>query len=339
MTPNSNPEVSVIIPAYNTSKYIAKAIESALGQTLKNIEVIVVDDASTDNTLEVIERFKDERLKVIVNQENLGAGGSRNRAITEAKGNWIAVLDSDDWYAPERLERLVQVAYQKDADIIADDLYLIKDGEEHPWSTLIKESGESLSTIKQIEPLYFVETDVYGKQGLHLGISKPLFKRDFLMQQNLQYNSDIKVAEDFWLALTCLVRKARFFLVPEPYYFYMARSGSLVYTNKITILTQNCEATVEFIEKEQILSKLPRLADSLLANYRVMQNCLYYYKIVEQLKDRKWLTALKEMLCNPEFFLDLCLQLPGIINRRIQFYLFGNKAAYDIFSRKIKQIL
>ncbi|MBD2197365.1 MULTISPECIES: glycosyltransferase family 2 protein [Calothrix] len=332
MKSNSSPEVSVIIPAYNTSGYIARAIESALGQTLKNIEVIVVDDASTDNTLEVIKSFKDERLKVFVNQENLGAGGSRNRALKEAKGNWIAVLDSDDWYAPERLERLVQVAYQENADMIADDLYLIKDGEEHAWSTLIKESGEYIPEIKQINPVYFVKTDVYGKKGLHLGISKPLFKRHFLMQENIQYNQGIKVAEDFWLALTCLVRGARFSLVPEPYYFYLARPGSLVYTNKITFLTQNCAATVTFIEKEQILSKLPQLADALSANYRVLQDYLSYYKIVEPLKDRKWLKALKEILYNPKFFLDLCLKLPGIINRRIQFYIFGNQAAYDIFS-------
>ncbi|BAY20650.1 family 2 glycosyl transferase [Calothrix sp. NIES-2100] len=330
------PEVSVIIPAYNTSGYIARAIESALGQTLKNIEVIVVDDASTDNTLEVVRSFTDERLKVFVNPENLGAGGTRNRAIKEAKGNWIAVLDSDDWYAPERLERLVQLAYQENADMIADDLYLIKDGEEHPWSTLIKESGESLSTIKQIEPVYFVETDVYGKQGLHLGISKPLFKREFLIQENIQYNAGVKVAEDFWLALTCLVRGARFFLVPEPYYFYLARSGSLVYTNKVISLSENCEATVAFIEKEQILSKSPQLADALLANHKVLKRNLSYYKIVEPIKGRKWLQAFKQILFTPIFFWDLCLNLPGIITRRIQFYLFGNKAAYDIFFQKNK---
>lgn len=331
------PEVSVIIPAYNTSAYISRSIESALGQTLKNIEVIVVDDASTDNTLEVARSFRDERLKVFINPKNLGASGTRNRAIKKAQGNWIAVLDSDDWYAPQRLERLVQLAYQENADMIADDLYLIKDGEEHPWSTLIKESEESISTIKQIEPVYFVATDVYGKQGLHLGISKPLFKREFLIREDIQYDATIKVAEDFWLALTCLVRGARFFLVPEPYYFYLARLDSLVYTDKVIRLAQNCEATLTFIDKEKIQSRSPYLQDALLANYQILKRHLAYYRVVEPLKKKKWLTGLREMLYNRYFFLYLFLNLPGIVNRRIQLYLFGNKAAYDIFYSTKKQ--
>lgn len=332
-----NLEVSVIIPAYNTSGYIAVAIESALGQTLKNIEVIVVDDASTDNTLEIVKSFTDERLKVFVNTQNLGAGGTRNRAIKEAKGNWIAVLDSDDWYAPERLERLVQLAYQENADMVADDLYLIKDGEQHPWSTLIQESGESLPTIKQIDPVFFVETDVYREKGLHLGISKPLFKREFLIQENIQYNASLKVAEDFWFALTCLVRGARFFLIPEAYYFYLARLGSLVYTEKITRLAQNCEATLAFLETEQVIRKSSQLADVLMANYQVLQKYLSYYRVVEPLKQKQWLKAFKEMLYNPLFFLYLIFNISGIINRRIQFYIFKNKAAYDIFYSTKKQ--
>ncbi|MBD2567392.1 glycosyltransferase family 2 protein [Anabaena lutea] len=332
-----NPEVSVIIPAYNTSAYISRSIESALGQTLKNIEVIVVDDASTDNTLEVVSSFTDERLKVFINSENLGAGGTRNRAIEEAKGNWIAVLDSDDWYAPERLERLVQLAYQENADMIADDLYLIKDGEESPWSTLIQESGESIPTTKQIDPVFFVETDIYRKPGLHLGISKPLFRREFLIQQDIKYDPGIKVSQDFWLALTCLVRGARFFLVPEPYYFYLSRSGSLVFTAKVTRLTQDCEATITFMDKEEILKKQPQLAHALSINYTVFKKHLAYYRVIEPLKDKKWLTALKEMLYNPYFFTYLIRNIPGIINRRIQLYLFGNKAAYDIFYSTKKQ--
>ncbi|MDD1438013.1 glycosyltransferase [Dolichospermum sp. ST_sed10] len=331
------PEVSVIIPAYNTSAYISRSIESALAQTLKNIEVIVVDDASTNNTLEVVSSFRDERLKVFSNPKNFGAGRTRNRAIEEAKGNWIAVLDSDDWYAPERLERLVQLAYQENADMIADDLYLIKDGEKTPWSTLIQESGESISTIKQIDPVYFVETDVYGKRGLHLGISKHLFRREFLIRENINYNSDIKVGEDFWLSLTCLLRGARFFLVPEAYYFYLARLGSLVYTDKTIRLSGNCQQTLAFIDKEKIHSKLPDLAAALLANYQIFKMNLDYYTVIKLFKQKQCLKACKEILYNPYLVIYSCLRIPGIINRRIQLYLFGNKAAYDIFYSTKKQ--
>ncbi|WP_310417709.1 glycosyltransferase family 2 protein [Chamaesiphon sp. OTE_8_metabat_110] len=120
-----NPQVSIVIPAYNTAVYIGRAIESALKQTLTNIEIILVDDASTDRTLAIANSFTDRRLKVFTNFENLGVSATRNWAISQAQGEWIAVLDSDDWYAPTRLERLLQIASQQHADLIADDLYLV----------------------------------------------------------------------------------------------------------------------------------------------------------------------------------------------------------------------
>ncbi|WP_309737777.1 glycosyltransferase family 2 protein, partial [Chamaesiphon sp. OTE_20_metabat_361] len=247
-----NPQVSIVIPAYNTAVYIGRAIESALKQTLTNIEIILVDDASTDRTLAIANSFTDRRLKVFTNFENLGVSATRNWAISQAQGEWIAVLDSDDWYAPTRLERLLQIASQQHADLIADDLYLVKDGEDRAWSTLITESGEPIVTIKQIDPVYFVETDVYGELGLRLGISKPIFNRKFLLQHQIRYDPEMKVGEDFWLTLTCLARGGKFLLVPEPYYYYVVRSNSLVYTSKLAYLHQNCASTLNFIKTEQI---------------------------------------------------------------------------------------
>ncbi|MBD2341698.1 glycosyltransferase family 2 protein [Calothrix sp. FACHB-156] len=141
------PEVSVIIPSYNTENYIYQAIDSALNQTLKNIEIIVVDDASTDGTLNVLKKFNDPRLKILVNPKNIGVAGTRNRALKVAKGQWVAVLDSDDWYAPERLERLLQVAYSEGADMVADDLYFIEDGQDPDFSPRLKEEGSKTAKM------------------------------------------------------------------------------------------------------------------------------------------------------------------------------------------------
>lgn len=331
-----NPEISVIIPAYNTEKYIAKAIKSVLQQTIDNLEIIIVDDASSDWTVAIAKSFTNSRVKVLVNSENMGAAAARNRAIREANGKWIAVLDADDWYAPERLEKLVHIASTENADMIADDLYLIKEGEDAPWSTLIKESGECIRSTKQIDPVYFVETDVYGQRGLHLGISKPLFRREFLIQNHIQYDPSIRMGQDFWLSLTCLVRGARFLLVPEPYYFYLSRSGSLVYGSKIARLTQSCHKLADFVEEEDIATKQPRLYNALSRNYTAFKKYLCYYSVVEPLKEKKWLTALKEMLKNPYFFIHLLLRIPGIVNRRIQRYLLGNEASYEMFYRSKK---
>lgn len=103
--------VSIIMPSYNTGKYIAESIKSVLAQTYKNWELIIVDDCSTDNTDSVVANFKDERIIYLKNKKNSGAAISRNRALQEAKGKWIAFLDSDDLWLPQKLEK--QISFMK----------------------------------------------------------------------------------------------------------------------------------------------------------------------------------------------------------------------------------
>lgn len=329
-----NPVVSVIIPAYNTEAYIAQAIESALGQTLKNIEVIVVDDASTDKTLEIVQRFQDQRLRIIINSENMGAGGTRNQALQNSQGEWIAVLDSDDWYAPERLETLVNIAEKEKADMIADDLYLIQDQQPTPWSTLIQESGESIDSLKVIDPVYFVQTDVYGQPSLHLGISKPLFRREFLQIHQIQYDPQILVDQDFWLDLDCLVKGARFILVPAPYYFYRSRPGSLVQSSKLNRLNQYCQVTLDFLQKPEVKNN-QKLVESLYHNLQVFEENRGYYRVVEPLKKGQIVAAVSAMLENPKFFQSFAQRLPSILQRRIEYYLKGNQVVYEpLYSEK-----
>ena len=101
--------VSIIMPSYNTAKFISETIDSVLMQTYTNWELIIVDDCSTDNTDEVVKSFlSDDRIKYIKNEKNSGAAFSRNRALREANGKWIAFLDSDDLWHPEKLEKQIR---------------------------------------------------------------------------------------------------------------------------------------------------------------------------------------------------------------------------------------
>ena len=104
---NINPTVSVIIPEYNRSKLLSLAIESALNQTYQDLEIIVIDDGSTDNTKEVVEGFikQDSRVKYIQHENNKGASAARNTGIMSAKGEYIAFLDSDCQWMPEKIEK------------------------------------------------------------------------------------------------------------------------------------------------------------------------------------------------------------------------------------------
>lgn len=96
--------VSVIMPSWNTSNFIAESIQSVIDQTYENWELIIVDDCSTDNTDEVVARFTDKRIRYFKNEKNSGAALSRNRGLREARGEWIAFLDSDDLWSPKKLE-------------------------------------------------------------------------------------------------------------------------------------------------------------------------------------------------------------------------------------------
>ena len=102
-----NDLVSIIMPSYNTADYIAESINSVIAQTYTNWELIIVDDCSTDDTDAVVTEFHDDRIIYLKNDKNSGAAVSRNRAIMEAKGRWIAFLDSDDLWLPEKLEKQI----------------------------------------------------------------------------------------------------------------------------------------------------------------------------------------------------------------------------------------
>lgn len=105
--------VSIIMPSYNTGKYIAESIKSVQAQTYENWELIIVDDCSTDNTENIVAAFfSDKRVRYLKNEKNSGAAVSRNRALREAKGRWIAFLDSDDLWKPEKLQKQISFMMQ-----------------------------------------------------------------------------------------------------------------------------------------------------------------------------------------------------------------------------------
>lgn len=117
-------KISVIVSAYNVEKYIKKCISSVLNQTFKNIEVIVVNDGSTDNTLNILKSFKDKRLKII-NQSNCGLPCTRSVGITKATGEYVFFLDADDWLEKTALEKLYECAVEKGADIAVCDFFAV----------------------------------------------------------------------------------------------------------------------------------------------------------------------------------------------------------------------
>ena len=110
-----NDLVSIIMPNYNSAKYVKATIESVLAQTYTNWELLFVDDCSTDNSLEIVRAFNDDRIRILQNEKNSGAAISRNYALREAKGRWIAFLDSDDIWKETKLTQ--HIAFMQKGDI------------------------------------------------------------------------------------------------------------------------------------------------------------------------------------------------------------------------------
>ena len=117
-------KVSIIVPVYNTEKFLKKCLNSLINQTLKEIEIICVDDGSTDNSPTILNDFikKDNRIKVI-HQENSGISVTRNRAVSVAQGEYIGFVDSDDWVDEDFFEKLYNASQKYNSDIVAGDFF------------------------------------------------------------------------------------------------------------------------------------------------------------------------------------------------------------------------
>jgi succinoglycan biosynthesis protein ExoO len=217
------PDISVVIPCYNAQGFVTRAVESALAQQgAGTLEVVLVDDCSTDSTLARLHALAaaDPRVRVLANARNLGPGGTRNAAIAAARGEWIALLDADDAFAPGRLARLLAVARESRARIVAD-LPLLHDlaaGALAP-TQLPAEGGWRLLT-----PAELLQPD--PASGLDLGLLKPLFHRS-LATSGLWAYSDQRHGEDFALYLALLLKGEAFAFLSEAHYVFSARVGEI----------------------------------------------------------------------------------------------------------------
>ncbi|MGN0712019.1 MAG: glycosyltransferase family 2 protein [Anaerovoracaceae bacterium] len=209
---NGQSLVSIITPSYNTARFVTETIKSVQKQTYQNWEMIIVDDCSSDNSLEIIERYlndtKETRVKVIKNEKNSGAAVSRNRALREANGRWIAFLDSDDLWSVDKLEK--QIAFMEENRChFSYTKYSLIDEDS-------KLMGQTVSGPKHIT-----------KVGMYLycwpGCLTVMYDRKIV---GLIQINDIKKNNDYaiWLKV---VEKTDCFLLDENLAMYRKRVGSI----------------------------------------------------------------------------------------------------------------
>ncbi|PXW92011.1 teichuronic acid biosynthesis glycosyltransferase TuaG [Streptohalobacillus salinus] len=214
--------VSIVMPAYNCEKYVVEAINSILAQTYRNWELLVLDDGSKDNTLRIIEDFSqnDSRIKALPNGKNMGVSATRNRGIELASGEWIAFLDSDDMWEPEKLEKQFEIVDKEAAEFL------------FTGSSYINEEGEPYKGIFKVP-----EKITYKKlrnQNV-ISCSSVLVKRKYF--EHIKMEKD-KMHEDYAVWLRILKIGVTAFGVNEPLLIYRisrnSKSGNKIKTIKMT---------------------------------------------------------------------------------------------------------
>ena len=229
------PGVSVIIPMYNSQRYIQSCVMSVLNQTFRDFEIICVDDCSTDDTVKIVTELakKDPRVKLVRHMKNSGAASQpRNTGIRMSRGKYIGFLDSDDMYTPTALAELVAEGEKWNADVVHTEQVYFPENQvidvtpQTKFTTFSKEKGGFCK-----EPM--LETDNLAKrvqmfyQGRFFGwVHNKLYRRDYIMERNLHFD-DLLTSEDIVFYFKVVCTAPRIVRVPNIIYIYRHNPNSI----------------------------------------------------------------------------------------------------------------
>lgn len=222
------PTVSVIVPVYNAERSLHRCIDSLLSQTLCDIEVVLVNDGSTDRSGEICDAYRaaDPRVKVI-HKENQGVAATRMVGIGHATGEYSIQVDSDDWVEPAMLEELHAKAVQEDADMVICDFYYDYDGRKPLKRRVQRPAGnDSLSVL----------TEMLEYRRISPSLANKLIRHSCYKQFDVHIPSDISHGEDFFTCLSLMRNGSiRIAYLPQAYYHYMQETNSVSLTHTYSI--------------------------------------------------------------------------------------------------------
>ena len=311
----SRPTVSVIIANYNGSAHLADAIKSVQKQTLRNIEIIVSDDASDDSSVAIATRLMadDARIRLLSSERNRGPAAARNKALDVAKGEWIAIVDSDDFIHPTRFATLVRSGDSEGADIVADDLIIFDTDSSLPPKTLLK--GRWTKAPFWIDVVNYISVNNFYGRGPILGYLKPLFRSAFVAANSVRYDENLRIGEDYNFVLALLRAGARFRIYPELLYFYRKHTSSTSHRLQTKALEALKLSDLKLLD--ELLPTEHQLRIKTNARIRSIDAALAYEEILHSLKGGKWAQASRTVAANPRTI--PLLRLPIISRlRRLQ---------------------
>lgn len=238
-------KVSVIVTAFNAEKYIAQTLESIYEQTLKDFELIVVNDGSTDSTLSIVDSFSHHDNLTIVNKQNQGVSAARNSALERVKGDYVVMVDSDDVLEPNMLQDLFDTADQKGADIVVGAYTNVN---LYQKLTLLRECPRLEETTSNVADFAI---DLFKHQLLSPVWNK-LYRRSFVKDFNFE---NLQVGEDLVFNLKLLQKSAKIEYVPIPIYRYFSRGNGSILNRYQSNIAAN--AKVQYLTWYSFLNTIP----------------------------------------------------------------------------------
>ena len=242
-------KVSVIIPVYNVENYLRKCLNSLVNQTLKDIEIIVVNDGTLDNSQEIIDEYVKKYPKKVVSiiQENGGQGAARNTGLLHAKGEYIGYVDSDDYVEENMYEELYKKAKEEDSDIVICG------------NNVVKENYEFLSKEDVDKEFLLGKMAVWNK----------IYKKNIIVDNKIQFRSKVWY-EDLDFTMKVYFSSKKISYVDKPLYNYLLREGSTMNNNNIKRnleLIEAFDSLIDYCKDKKIYNKVRALSPSPLANF------------------------------------------------------------------------
>ncbi len=254
------PKVSVIIPVYNVEKYLKESLDSLVKQTLQDIEIICIDDGSTDSSGDILKEYaKNDNRITIITQENKGQGDARNKGIEIAKGEYLAFLDPDDWFELNALETLYDFAKLNAAQIVKFPIYFYSEYyKKVKKGNFIKLLKETYGWNLQETPYYTYKTIKDGcLYKLGLAAWDKIYKTEFIKSNNIKFAPG-KFGEDNLFTNSSLLLADKILYLDKYLYYYRIREGSSA--NKLsgdwTYIFDNVELMRKFLIEHELYEEL-----------------------------------------------------------------------------------
>ena len=294
-------DLSVIVPVYNMAKdgNLDYCINSLVNQTLQSMEIVAVDDASTDDSLKILREFEKKypgRVKVVASPENRKQGGARNLGLKAAEGRYIGFMDADDWVVEDLYERMVERAKSTGADIVGTDMCRVY---EH---TMVPTEREACNLLSQVGVLDHEKRKEFmlkfGPLGTKIYAREIFFEKEFSFPEHISY-------EDNAAFIEIVMRAKHFEYIPEVNVFYYQHGDSTTHSIDLKKCQDRMEAMRIMLKHAKANGALEEYRDVVEFHFGILfyRNTLFTYMQGDFKKDKKFLQKLGEEMLEafPDF--------------------------------------